>query len=97
MRNAISIPITENPTFVPAAGPAGGGRGQTTPPPPPETSEQEAATYLFDLLVGARRLAVSRKHRFLAYLIGMAVEEARLLTMGRSASGDQRPAAAAGD
>jgi hypothetical protein len=49
-----------------------------------ETPE-DAASYLFDLLVAARRLAVTRRHRFLAYLIGMAAEEARLLTMGRSA------------
>jgi len=45
---------------------------------------EEAATYLFELLVAARRLAVTRRHKFLAYLIGMAAEEARLLTQGRS-------------
>lgn len=50
-----------------------------------ETAE-EVASYLFDMLVGARRLAIARRHKFLAYLIGMAVEEARLLTQGRSAS-----------
>lgn len=49
--------------------------------------EDDAAGYLFEMLVAARRLAVVRRHRFLAYLIGMAVEEARLLAQGRSAIG----------
>ena len=49
--------------------------------------EDDAAGYLFEILVAARRLAVMRKHRFLAYLIGMAVEESRLLAQGRSAIG----------
>ncbi|MGV8995840.1 MAG: hypothetical protein ACOH12_02710 [Parvibaculaceae bacterium] len=48
-------------------------------------SAEESATYLFELLVAARRLAVTRRHKFLAYLIGMAAEEARLLTQGKSA------------
>ncbi len=52
----------------------------------PQESEEEVASYLFDMLIGARRLAVARRHKFLAYLIGMAAEEARLLTHGRSAS-----------
>jgi hypothetical protein len=47
----------------------------------------DSANYLFELLVAARRLAVTRRHRFLAYLIGMAAEEARLLSQGRSAVG----------
>ena len=45
----------------------------------------DSAAYLFELLVAARRLAVTRRHKFLAYLIGMAAEEARLLSQGRSA------------
>lgn len=49
--------------------------------------DDDAAGYLFEMLVAARRLAVTRKHRFLAYLIGMAVEESRLLAQGRSAIG----------
>ena len=49
--------------------------------------EEDAAGYLFEMLVAARRLAVARHHRFLAYLIGMAAEEARLLAQGRSALG----------
>ena len=54
----------------------------------PEIDEEEdVASYLFEMLVVARRLAVTRQHRFLAYLIGMAVEEARLLGQGRSALG----------
>jgi hypothetical protein len=52
----------------------------------PQETEEEVASYLFDMLIGARRLAVARRHKFLAYLIGMAAEEARLLTQGRSAS-----------
>lgn len=59
-----------------------------------EASEREIAVYLLELLIGARRLAVARRHRFLSYLIGMAVEEARLLTLGRSAA-EQAPAASA--
>jgi hypothetical protein len=51
----------------------------------PQETAEDAASYLFDLLVAARRLAVTRRHKFLAYLIGMAAEEARLLTQGRSA------------
>lgn len=47
----------------------------------------DSASYLFELLVAARRLAVTRRHRFLAYLIGMAAEEARLLSQGRSSVG----------
>lgn len=47
----------------------------------------DSANYLFELLVAARRLAVTRRHRFLAYLIGMAAEEARMLSQGRSAVG----------
>lgn len=50
-----------------------------------EDNEVDAAAYLFDLLIAARRVAVTRRFRFLAYLIGMAAEEARLLTQGRSA------------
>ncbi|MGB3808857.1 MAG: hypothetical protein WA943_02110 [Parvibaculum sp.] len=55
------------------------------------SGDEDAASYLFELLVAARRLAVMRRHKFLAYLIGMAAEEARLLTQGRSAA---RPATA---
>jgi hypothetical protein len=52
---------------------------------PARETEEDVAGYLFDLLVGARRLAVTRRQKFLAYLIGVAAEEARLLTQGRSA------------
>ena len=45
----------------------------------------DAAAYLLELLIAARRVAVARRYRFLAYLIGMAAEEARLLTQGSSA------------
>lgn len=76
------IPATAN-------GPA---RGRLPDDLPPEM-EEDAASYLFELLVAARRLAVTRRHKFLAYLIGMAAEEARLLTQGRSAVGLNRPKA----
>ncbi len=49
-------------------------------------SQEDVGAYLLELLIAARRLAAARGHRFLAYLIGMAAEEARLLTMGRSAA-----------
>lgn len=52
-----------------------------------QREEDDSADYLFELLVAARRLAVTRRHRFLAYLIGMAAEEARLLSQGHSAVG----------
>ncbi|MEN6544258.1 hypothetical protein [Parvibaculum sp.] len=55
-----------------------------------EVEEADVAAYLFEILIGARRLATSRRQRFLAYLIGMAIEEARLLTMGRSAADGSR-------
>lgn len=57
-----------------------------------EDKGEDSATYLFELLVAARRLAVTRRHRFLAYLIGMAAEEARLLTQGRSSVRQQKVA-----
>lgn len=87
MRGAISIPAGQRLPFVSATGEAGApGSVAKSAAPPDDASEEDVVAYLFDLLVGARRLAVSRKHRFLAYLIGMAVEEARLLTIGRSAA-----------
>jgi len=49
-------------------------------------SQEDVGAYLLELLIAARRLAAARGHRFLAYLIGMAAEEARLLTMGRYAA-----------
>lgn len=88
MANAINAPLMASSAFVPVSG---GYSPRETPAA--EASEQETAAYLFDLLIGARRLAVARRHRFLAYLLGMAVEEARLLTMGRSAAGGNRNAA----
>jgi len=83
MRNAVSgVSVERN--FHPAAGLA------DATPRSGDMEEEDVAAYLFDLLVGARRLATSRRQRFLAYLIGMAIEEARLLTMGRSAAGIAR-------
>lgn len=51
-----------------------------------EETDEAVASYLFEMLIGARRLAIARRHKFLAYLIGMAAEEARLVMQGRSAS-----------
>jgi hypothetical protein len=63
------------------------GNAETEDGRPELDGVDDAAGYLFEMLVAARRLAVTRKHRFLAYLIGMAVEESRLLAQGRSAIG----------
>lgn len=91
MRSAISTPIREGQTSASAIRQGGMALDNAGPSPPPDdASELDVAAYLFDMLVGARRLAVSRRHRFLAYLIGMAVEEARLLTIGHSAAVSRR-------
>jgi hypothetical protein len=80
LRNAIAEPLTIPANIVPQANfdrPA----AQLS-----EKGEEDSAEYLFELLAGARRIAVAHRYRFLAYLIGMAAEEAKLLTQGRSAS-----------
>lgn len=49
-----------------------------------ETLEHEdLAIYLFDLMVGARKLASARGYNFLAFLLGMAAEEAASLQPGK--------------
>lgn len=63
------------------------GDAETESDRPELDGDDDAAGYLFEMLVAACRLAVTRKHRFLAYLIGMVVEESRLLAQGRSAIG----------
>ncbi len=88
MQNATSDVGLER-SFQPASALAG---AVEAAPRPGEMAEEDVAAYLFDLLVGARRLATSRRQRFLAYLIGMALEEARLLMMGRSAADGSRKA-----
>lgn len=87
MQNAMGT-STPGPKFLPVS--AVVSEAKVTGQHSPEIDQEDTAAYLFDLLVGARRLATSRKQRFLAYLIGMAVEEARLLTMGRSAADGRR-------
>jgi hypothetical protein len=87
MHNAANVSAS-GPRFLPVS--AVVSEAKVTGPQSPEIDQEDTAAYLFDLLVGARRLATSRKQRFLAYLIGMAVEEARLLTMGRSAADARR-------
>ncbi len=87
MQNAVSM-STPGPRFLPVSTVVS--EAKVPGPRSPEIDQEDTAAYLFDLLVGARRLATSRKQRFLAYLIGMAVEEARLLTMGRSAADARR-------
>ncbi|MBI1262311.1 MAG: hypothetical protein GC184_11355 [Rhizobiales bacterium] len=41
-----------------------------------ELDDEDVAAYLFDLMVAARKLAISRGHSFLGFLLGMAAEEA---------------------
>lgn len=60
-------------------------RSTSSAQPVVEEAGDDSATYLLELLIAARRVAVTRRYRFLAYLIGMAAEEARLLIQGRSA------------
>ena len=47
--------------------------------------DEAVAAYLLDLMIASRRMAAKRGFRFLAYLIGVAAEESRLLMLGRSA------------
>ncbi|MGB6086736.1 hypothetical protein [Parvibaculum sp.] len=49
-----------------------------------EVDDEAVAAYLLDLMIASRRLAVKRGFNFLAYLIGIAAEESRLLSVGRS-------------
>lgn len=49
-----------------------------------EVDDEVVAAYLLDLMIASRRLAVKRGFNFLAYLIGVAAEESRLLSVGRS-------------
>ena len=49
-----------------------------------EADDEAVAAYLLDLMIASRRLAVKRGFNFLAYLIGVAAEESRLLSVGRS-------------
>ncbi|WP_041536034.1 hypothetical protein [Parvibaculum lavamentivorans] len=51
-----------------------------------EADDEAVAAYLLDLMIAARRVAANRGFSFLAYLVGVAAEESRLLTLGRSAS-----------
>ncbi|MFN3628122.1 MAG: topoisomerase C-terminal repeat-containing protein, partial [Parvibaculum sp.] len=43
------------------------------------------AAYLLDLMIASRKMAAKRGFSFLAYLIGVAAEESRLLSLGQSA------------
>lgn len=52
-----------------------------------EADDEAVAAYLLDLMIASRRMADKRGFRFLAYLIGVAAEESRLLMLGRSAMG----------
>ena len=52
-----------------------------------EADDEAVAAYLLDLMIASRRMADKRGFRFLAYLIGVAAEESRLLMLGRSAIG----------
>lgn len=58
----------------------------TVRPEPLENAEDaEIAAYLLDLTIAARRMAMARGFEFLAYLVGVAAEEARMLSLGKSA------------
>lgn len=57
---------------------------------PATASDEEMALYILDMLIGVRHLAKRQDLKFLAYLVGMAAEEARLLSEGRSAQPDVR-------
>lgn len=50
-----------------------------------DADDEAVAAYLLDLMIASRRMADKRGFRFLAYLIGVAAEESRLLMLGRSA------------
>ncbi len=62
------------------------GRGGTGRPLPGTEAKEggtetggEVADYLLETLTGARQLAAAQGYRFLAYLLGLAVEEVRQL------------------
>ncbi|MBA4209686.1 MAG: hypothetical protein C0454_09175 [Parvibaculum sp.] len=50
-----------------------------------DADDEAVAAYLLDLMIASRRVAAKRGFSFLAYLIGVAAEESRLLSLGRSA------------
>lgn len=52
--------------------------------PATEADDEAVAAYLLDLMIASRRVAAKRGFSFLAYLIGVAAEESRLLSIGRS-------------
>lgn len=57
-----------------------------SPDPMDDADDEAVAAYLLDLMIASRRMAAKRGFSFLAYLIGVAAEESRLLTLGRSAA-----------
>lgn len=59
-----------------------------------ETAKPDpTAAYAGDLLVGLRKLLTRREQAFLAYLVGMAAEEAIRLAEGLPSEGPRRPEA----
>ncbi len=50
-----------------------------------DADDEAVAAYLLDLMIASRRMAAKRGFGFLAYLIGVAAEESRLLSCGQSA------------
>ena|SRR3989338_4785509 len=52
-----------------------------------DADDEAVAAYLLDMMIASRRMADKRGFGFLAYLIGVAAEESRLLMLGRSAAG----------
>lgn len=57
--------------------------------PMADADDEAVAAYLLDLMIAARRMAANRGFSFLAYLTGVAAEESRMLTLGRSAAGQK--------
>lgn len=63
-------------------------RLQNIPPnsdPLADADDEAVAAYLLDLMIASRKMAAKRGFSFLAYLIGVAAEESRLLSLGQSA------------
>jgi hypothetical protein len=50
-----------------------------------DADDEAVAAYLLDLMIASRKMAAKRGFGFLAYLIGVAAEESRLLSLGQSA------------
>ena len=59
--------------------PSRGRPGGSAKPGDDQNAGNDTAAYLLDVLMSARQLAAAQGFRFLAYLLGMAIEETRNL------------------